>query len=191
MRDERMGIDLDIPDIVELDEDEKIIHVLHRTYLSFVFPFSAAITIVNFIIVGSIISQLLGTLLPLFGPMFLVVLLGGLFVPFGIIMAVGILLGYFYARGHLYIVTNRRLLFYTKFIVKILREIRYQKITDTVFNQGPFGRILGYSSISVTSPGMEGGFSPKGAITFMLSLKGIKNGLAVRETIIELIDMAE
>ncbi len=183
----KMQIDEDIPDIIDLEFDEKVIHILHRKFISFIFPFLMILAI----IVGSTLTGFLGIL---FDPFILFYVLPVIIIVIGFILgtviSVGLLLGYFYCRGHVYLITNKRIIYYMKFVSKNLRELRYPKISDTVFQQGPFGRLFNYSSITLTSPGMEGGFTARGGFTFLFSIKGIENGLTIREDIIKLIDLA-
>ena len=125
-----MPIDDDIENILDLEEDEKIIHSLHRTYLSFAIPFIfGVIGIVLFVYVylfGNLLEFILEfqNLLPFF-----------VSVPFLIIVIVivaGVIVGKWYAKGHLFIITTKRILFYTKFVTKNLRELRYKKAESAV-----------------------------------------------------------
>ena len=63
--------------------------------------------------------------------------------------------GYFYVQGHLYILTDRRIILLRKFITISVREIAYSEITDIIVNQGPIGRILNYGSVTPQSPGVR------------------------------------
>jgi len=65
------------------------------------------------------------------------------------------LVGYFYVQGHLYILTDRRIIIFRKFITISVREIAYSEITDIIMNQGPFARILNYGSVTPLSPGVR------------------------------------
>ncbi|MBS7647275.1 MAG: PH domain-containing protein [Candidatus Bathyarchaeia archaeon] len=67
-----------------------------------------------------------------------------------------LLLGYFYVRGHLYILTNRRIILFRKFVMISVRELTYHEITDLIVNQGPLARWLNYGSITPLSPGVRG-----------------------------------
>ncbi len=184
-----MPIDDDIPNILELEDDEKLIHTLHRTFLSFAIPF-----------IFGIISFVLMIFLYIFGNLTELIMNFQFIIPFlfslpfiiiVVVVAIGVVLGIWYARGHLFLITNKRILFYTKFVTKNLRELRYKKITDSVFSQGPFGRLFNYSSITLSTPGMEGGSSMQGMATFFLSIKGIRDGLTIRKDIMTLLEAAE
>mgnify|MGYP002153795287 FL=1 len=64
-------------------------------------------------------------------------------------------IGYFYVQGHLYILTNRRIILFRKFVTISLREITYSEITDIILNQGPIARLLNYGSVTPLSPGVR------------------------------------
>ncbi|MHC1591952.1 MAG: PH domain-containing protein [Candidatus Helarchaeales archaeon] len=190
-----MRIAEEIPSIIELEEDEKIFYILHRSFLSFAFPYVAAILGITFsIVIGSIFYLFefiteFSYILLYYAPFLLPMVIGVFSLILSLIIGIGLVIGYFYTRGHLYIVTNKRIILYITFISKNMREVKYSKITDTIFDQGPFGRIFNYSSIVLATPGMEGGSTARGLFTFFLSLKGIKDGLDVRQKILELIDI--
>ncbi|NHI91940.1 MAG: PH domain-containing protein [Candidatus Lokiarchaeota archaeon] len=182
-----MPIDDDIPNILELDEGEKLVHTLHRTYLSVAFTviFGAIfLDIIIFIYAAEFIfdPDIYMYTLPVFIPLFILIPV--------IIILIGLFVGKWYAGGHLFLITTKRILFYTKFVNKTMRELKFSKITDTQFEQGPFGRIFNYANITFATPGMEG-MGMGGVATFFFSIKGINDGLKIRESVIDLIEMAE
>lgn len=69
------------------------------------------------------------------------------------------LVGRFYVRGHLYILTNKRIILLRKFITVSIRQIAYSEITDIIVNQGPVGRLLNYGSVTPLSPGVRGAYT--------------------------------
>ncbi len=181
-----MPIDDDISEILDLDEDEKLIHTLHRTWLSVAMTIIFGALMLFLIIMGYAggnIFQLFS-----FAPHMVWVMLVAPFAILIIGILIGVGLGKWYAGGHLFLITNKRILFYTKFVSKNLRELRFNKITDSVFSQGPIGRIFKYSNITLSTPGMEGGMGLQGMATFFFSIKGIHDGLDIRQHIQELID---
>ena len=182
-----MPIDNDIPEILELDEGEKLVHTLHRTYLSVAFTVIAAAIFIDVMIIiysAQFVYEpvLMTYTLPYIIPVYIIVPI--------VIIGIGLLAGKWYAGGHLFLITNKRILFYTKFFNKTLRELKFSKITDTQFEQSPFGRIFNYANITFATPGMEGS-GMVGIATFFFSIKGINDGLSIRESIIDLIEMAE
>jgi len=182
-----MPIDDDIPGILELGADEKLVHTLHRTYLSVAFMVIAAaiaIDVVVFVYMAQIMFE--EVLFPLIAPYILPIFI---IIPV-VIIVIGLFAGKWYASGHLFLVTSKRILFYTKFFNKTLRELEYSKITDTQFMQGPFGRIFNYANITFATPGMQG-MGVTGVATFFFSIKGINDGLKIRESVIDLIEMAQ
>lgn len=69
------------------------------------------------------------------------------------------LVGYFYVHGHIYILTNRRIILLKKFVTISLREFAYSEITDLIMNQGPIARLLNYGSITPLSPGVRSSYA--------------------------------
>lgn len=69
------------------------------------------------------------------------------------------LVGYFYVQGHLYILTNRRIILLRKFIAISVREIAYSEVTDIIVNQGPVARLLNYGSVTPLSPGVRSAYT--------------------------------
>ena len=112
-----MPIDNDIPEILELEGDEKLVHTLHRTYLSFAFTvIGAAIFISVMVIVYSaqfvFDPDLIWLVLPIIAPIYIILPI--------IIIVIGLILGKWYAAGHLFLITTKRILFYTKFVNKVI-----------------------------------------------------------------------
>lgn len=69
------------------------------------------------------------------------------------------LVGYFYVQGHLYVLTNRRIILLRKFVTISIREITYSEITDIIVNQGPVARLLNYGSVTPLSPGVRSAYT--------------------------------
>lgn len=69
------------------------------------------------------------------------------------------LVGYFYVQGHLYVLTNRRIILLRKFVTISIREIAYSEITDIIVNQGPVARLLNYGSVTPLSPGVRSAYT--------------------------------
>lgn len=101
------------------------------------------------------------------------------------------LVGYFYVRGHLYILTDKRIIVFRKFITASVRELTYDEITDIIVNQGPFARWLNYGSITPLSPGVRGVYAlpypyvrrPSYA---RIELKDVSNPLAIASELFNL-----
>ena len=184
----RYSIDDDIPELLELEDDEKLVHTLHRTYLSVAMTIIfGALFIFGYLMI-TIYGQMFQIILDFayYAPLFL----GAPFIVLVICIVIGILIGKWYAGGHLFLITTKRILFYKKFVTKNLRELRFNKITDTLFNQGPIGRIFDYANITLSTPGMEGGMGLQGIATFLFSIKGIHDGLKIRQDIANLMNAA-
>jgi membrane protein YdbS with pleckstrin-like domain len=149
-----MTVEESIPPQVSLLQNEKIIMRLERRYASIFTSILSFITTTLLISIGSIIrdvAQYAQSLEAFFWIAIYLIIIG--FACFFALMA---LIGYFYVRGHLYILTNRRIILFRKFITISVREIAYSEITDIIMNQGPIARILSYGSITPLSPGVRG-----------------------------------
>jgi len=142
---------------VSLLQGEKILMTLQRRYPSI---FSSILSTAGFALIvywWSIVRYvtqysgfLMETMLRLFYA--LIVIIAGIFT----LMA---LVGYFYVRGHLYILTDKRIIMLRKFIMVSVRELTYSEITDIIVNQGPLARWLNYGSITPLSPGVRGTYA--------------------------------
>jgi len=142
-----------IPPQVSLLQNEKIIMVLRRRYPSIFTSILSLVTTTFLVSWGSGIRQIAQN------PVYMEILMGFLYliiIGFACAFAFMALVGYFYVQGHLYILTNRRIIMFRKFITISVREIAYSEITDIIVNQGPIARILNYGSIIPLSPGVRG-----------------------------------
>jgi hypothetical protein len=152
-----MTIEESIPSQVSLLQDEKIIMRLQRRYASIFTSILSFIATALLISLGSItrnLAQYAQSMEAFFWLFIYLIIIG--FACFFALMA---LVGYFYVRGHLYILTNRRIILFRKFITISVREIAYSEITDIIMNQGPIARILNYGSITPLSPGVRGSYA--------------------------------
>jgi hypothetical protein len=143
-----------VPPQVSLLSDEKIIMMLQRRYASIFTSILSLIATAILLSFGSIIRTFAQYTPPIeaFFWIFLFIIIIG----FAFVFAVMAVVGYFYVQGHLYILTNRRIILFRKFITISVREIAYSEITDIILNQGPIARILNYGSITPLSPGVRG-----------------------------------
>lgn len=71
-------------------------------------------------------------------------ILGWLLFICGVILFIVI---YFYARGHKYCITNKRIIISKTFITREIRELSYDKITDIAIKQGLLGRLFNFGTI--------------------------------------------
>lgn len=165
-----------MPKEITLMPNERVLMVLKRCYISFATLATLGVVILWIILaVASFYAPLSIRenlyLLNLFAFPILPILLYGL--------------GYFYVKGHLYVITNERTIMFRKFIGILMRTVAHDKITDIMVNQGPFGRLLNYGRIA---PITAGAIMPMGA--FFVSLSGVKNPYQARDKIAELVKAA-
>jgi len=164
-----------VPKEVSLLSGENVVMILKRRYPSLItsiFGFLATLLALGS---GSIIREI--SSMPNFGEFATYYLYG---IVFFIVLTVAIVLfiGYFYVRGHLYILTNRRIILFRKFVTISIREVAYKEITDVIVNQGPIARILNYGSVTPLSPGVRISHAlpypyTKGSSLFRVSLRDV------------------
>ncbi|MHC1591243.1 MAG: PH domain-containing protein [Candidatus Helarchaeales archaeon] len=185
---------LTIPKQIRLFPEEKIVLILKRRYLSFFFTViwvPIFLTIILLLIVFFIRPMFTNQVLFLDPTMFLIVSLSFDYIQlfFGIGIFLGILalgLGYFYTRGHFYVITDQRIMMICIFVYIWYRELDYADISDIVVSQGPFGRIFNYGNCQPLTLGME-----YGAATYLSSLTGIPNPQDARTKILNLLSTAK
>jgi hypothetical protein len=149
-----MTVEGTVPPQVSLLPDEKIIMRLQRRYASIFTSIISLIATAILLSFGSIIRTFVQYTPPI--EAFFWIFLSIIIIGFAFVFTVMALVGYFYVQGHCYILTNRRIIIYRKFITISVREIAYSEITDLILNQGPIARILNYGSITPLSPGIRG-----------------------------------
>lgn len=165
---------MSVPKEITLAPDEKVLMVLGRVYVSFAVIVTVGLIILSIILLIATPFLPAGIIYPLYLFCFvcLPILLYGL--------------GYFYAKGHRYIITNHRIIMFRKFIGILIRSVTGDKITDIVVSQGPFGRIFNYGGISPMTAGITMPFGMA-----ILSLSGVRNPYEVRDSIAKLIALLE
>ena len=170
-----------MPKEVTLAPNEKVLIVLGRVYVSFAVIVTIGLTVLAIIL--SIIWVGVGPSIPadIIYSLYLFSLFCFICLP---ILLYG--LGYFYAKGHRYIITNHRIIMFRKFIGIIIRSVACDKITDIIVSQGPFGRIFNYGSISPMTAGVTMPFG-----LAILSLSGLRNPYEVRDGITKLLALPE
>ena len=170
-----------MPKEVTLAPNEKVLIVLGRVYVSFAVIVTIGLTVLAIIL--SIIWVGVGPSIPadIIYSLYLFSLFCFICLP---LLLYG--LGYFYAKGHRYIITNHRIIMFRKFIGIIIRSVACDKITDIIVSQGPFGRIFNYGSISPMTAGVTMPFG-----LAILSLSGLRNPYEVRDGITKLLALPE
>ena len=146
------GLEKSIPKQISLRPDEKVTMILKRRYPSIVSSLFSAFAFF-ILLIGSNVVRLITTRLP--SQIWIISYLSIIVVVGGGIITIVLLIGYFYVKGHLYVVTNKRILVLRKFIGITVREVAHQEVTDIVVNQGPLARLLNYGSVSPMSPGVR------------------------------------
>ncbi|MEM3823948.1 MAG: PH domain-containing protein [Candidatus Bathyarchaeia archaeon] len=148
-----MAVEETVPPQVSLLQDEKVIMRLQRRYASIftsILSFMATALLVSLSSIVRNLAQYAQSIEAYFWLLYIII------IGFAVFFALMALVGYFYVRGHLYILTNRRIILFRKFITISVREIAYSEITDIILNQGPIARVLNYGSITPLSPGVRG-----------------------------------
>lgn len=145
-----------LPPHVSLLRNEKIIMTLRRRYPS-IFTSILSLAATGFLVGGSSTIRYVAQYAGYFEIVMVLVYI--VIIAVASLFALAALVGYFYVQGHLYILTNRRIILSRKFITISVREIAYSEITDIIVNQGPIGRILDYGSVTPLSPGVRGQYA--------------------------------
>lgn len=162
-----------IPKEVIIAPNERVLMVLERHYVSYVTIATIGLIIIWFITAGLSLAAP-----PEYGwVVFPIQVFAFLFLP---VLVYG--LGYFYVKGHRYVITNERIIMFRKFIGILMRTVTHDKITDIIVNQGPIGRLVNYGRVSPITAGM---IMPMGAAIF--SISGVKNPYEVRDAIAKLV----
>lgn len=139
---------------VSLLQGEKVLITLERRYpsiFSSILSTAGVMILVYWWSIARYITQYSGFLMEA-----LLTLLYAVIVAIACIFILMALVGYFYVKGHLYILTDKRIILFRKFITVSVRELTYNEITDIIVNQGPLARWLNYGSITPLSPGVRG-----------------------------------
>jgi len=165
---------MELPDEVQLESGEKIKTILKRRFDSWLMPnivFFAVLLIITPIVMIALntYSPLLYlTIFPIAYANALLAVVVNILIILGLFgLSAG--LGYMYVKSHKYILTNRKVIIYKKFVILSMREVTYSRITDIVMNVGLFGRLLNYGEIVPISGAMEMSITT----TLNYSLKGI------------------
>ncbi len=94
----------------------------------------------------------------------------------GVAAVLGMILTEVYRRGHVFIITNYRIIMKKGFIGKEEREIMYDKITDVYVNQGIMGRIFNFGTvIPISASGF--GLGEDSASAFAGAAVPVKKGM--------------
>ena len=146
-----------IPPEVSLLRDEKVIRTLRRRYASI---FTSILSFMTTVVLAGSASAI--RYVGEYSPSYLEILVNFVYL---IVIAVATLfafvasVGYFYVRGHLYILTDRRIILFRKFITISVRQLVYSEITDIIVNQGPVARLLNYGSVTPLSSGVRSAYT--------------------------------
>jgi len=162
----------EIPEEIVLREDESVEKILGRSYLSFIMTRivpGAVFLVIILLGVSFGILYYAADLVTILAPgqsiaivIFFICLILGIGVT---LLVLAIVLGRPYCKAHVYMLTNKRLIFFKKFAIITRRDIDYERITDFVIMQGPIGRWKNYGDIRPVTAGVE----------FMLGLGGVIN----------------
>ena len=135
---------LPLPEFIVLDQDEKIFFHQGATGI--------APLLRQGILSMAISLPLAAILILLKVETFLILMVIG---PTISICILGAVINTFSWRGYRFLITNKRIVIYQKFIEKQKNEIPLERIIDVVIIQGPFGRIADYGTIKPLTAGYE------------------------------------
>jgi len=178
-----------IPREISFLSNENVVMTLKRRYPSLITSFLASFIGILSVGSGSIIGQISSS--PNLSNA-IANYLYAIVVAIVLVLVVALLIGYFYVRGHLYVLTNRRIILFRKFITISIREVAYKEITDVIVNQGPIARILNYGSVTPLSPGVRISHAlpypyMRGSALFRVSLRDVNQPCKTADQLYQLI----
>ena len=174
--------DLSLPDGISIPPNEEVLLRFKREYTALLYPYLINVGI----LIGSILILIIVIDIIIFGFVgfnFLVAIWWAITAFFGvsiwIILGVigGFLIvpivGYFYTKSHVYIVTNKRFIVYWKFLFISIRETKIEKVTDMIVNQGLWGRVFNFGDINPITPGQQMSIPTQGQSQANLGIFGL------------------
>lgn len=168
----------EINHIVDLEDDEQVFKTIQRTNHSYYIPKIARNCILWIIILG--IQVVLGIAFPTIKTTMGTIILVFFFVWLGIFL-ISMAVGKWFVQGHMYVITNKRIIMQRKFLGILFREIEYKRITDLVLRQSLWGRIFNFGVLLPVTAGVEMGASKFG----MFSIEGIMDVFKVRNMVLD------
>ncbi|MHA1339401.1 MAG: PH domain-containing protein [Promethearchaeota archaeon] len=175
----------------ELQPEEKIIIVLKRTQKSYFLPklihyayfwtFILLYYLIAVVTIGSYIKSLENEYFTDTSIIMINVLFYTFIVSWIIVASIQMIIGYWFVRGHTYVITTDRIIMIRKFLAITYREIDYKRITDIVLHQSLWGRIWNFGVLMPVTAGIEIGMTRMG--TF--SIEGVKDVFYIRKIIMD------
>lgn len=98
----------------------------------------------------------------------------------GVYFVISLLLGNIFVKGHVYIITTKRIVLIRKFLGIMFREIEYKRITDLVLHQPFWGRIFNFGNLMPVTAGVEMNAIKMGTY----SIEGINDVFQIRNLVI-------
>ncbi|UYP48406.1 hypothetical protein NEF87_004691 [Candidatus Lokiarchaeum ossiferum] len=178
MTEEADPILTEINHIVDLEEDEQVFKTIQRTNHSYFIPKIAHNSILWIIIL--VIQIVLGLTFPTIKSVMGTIVLIFFYVWLGIFL-ISMLVGKWFVQGHMYVITNKRIIMQRKFLGILFREIEYKRITDLVLRQSLWGRIFNFGVLLPVTAGVEMGATKFG----MFSIEGIMDVFKVRNIVLD------
>lgn len=180
----KINVQEGLPPEINLRNDETIKKIYNRSTVSFYFgtllPGAIGGLIIVIVATSSIILSILSALQGLITGVnnfyiFLVVLI---FVIYALIISLAAVFGKQYCEGHVYVITDKRIILFKKFIVITRRDVEFNQITDYLVLQGILGRWKNYGDIQPVTAGVEFGLAQ-----VIHSFKGLTDPYAVKKEI--------
>ncbi|MHA1143132.1 MAG: hypothetical protein ACTSRW_00155 [Candidatus Helarchaeota archaeon] len=180
-----------IPEEISLNGDESIELTYSRNLTSYILTRiipGIFFVLLLFIILNFIMSLFFFTLITYSGFSIILYLqvtfvinvtLLSIFFP---IILLAIIFARAYCNSHIYIVTNKRIIIFRKFIIITRRDVWFDRISDLLVIQGPVGRWKKYGEIQPLTPGLEVGMAQ-----VLHSFLGISSPYESKKEIIKII----
>lgn len=107
-----------------------------------------------------------------------VIVIGG-----GTVIVVIVIASKYHARGHLYLVTDRRIVMFKKFISIMIRDAIYGMITDVSMQQMATGRFANFGTIKV----MTKGFEHASVFSSLISIDGVPDAPTEKDDVFNIV----
>jgi len=170
-------------EILDLDQGEQVIKVMGRPKKSYYVPqLSGAgiFSIIFWIIYFTAYTPFMG-LIPVEIQFMTQTIIWVFPTVLYTIFVIQMCIGPWFVRGHLYFVTNTRIVMYRKFVSILFREIDFKRITDLVLRQSMWGRVFNFGNLMPVTAGVEAGMARMG----LFSIEGVKDVFKVRNDVLD------
>ncbi len=166
-----------VPPQVDLFPGEQVFKTYTRTKTS---SFCRLLTVVlsGLLLLFQFFSRLVEIGLPV-----IMALLPYVAIGIGLLVVAVVILSKYHARGHLYLVTDRRVVMFKKFVSILIRDAIYGMITDVSMQQMASGRLANFGTIKI----MTKGFEHASMFSSLISIDGVSNAPTEKDDVFNIV----